>query len=317
MLILTANLSSWERKKARERFRAGQLLKLRTGIYADSAAFHRLKPWERYRLECMATAISRPGSVLVGKSAAALWEVPYGEIPRYVEMAREQGSGGFSSKGVKSRELLLPGQLPILGMAAPYERAKVAGLPQTLIDIARWYELEHAVIAIDACLNKRKVHRRDLEQVLDMASGWGGVKQARKALKFAHSAAESPRESQVRLQIWRAGLPAPHLQASIRNVRGEFIGRVDFFYPKYSLAIEYDGRIKYEGAFGQSKLGALEDERFRERDLLNTGLRMIRIDRESFRDGSWLSVLKREIERSAGADLSFPEQQWDSAGPAW
>ncbi|MGP6175118.1 hypothetical protein [Corynebacterium sp. A21] len=317
MLILTAGLSSQERHKIGERFRAKELVKLQAGIYVPSVEFHLQKEWERYRLRCMAAAITRPSYTLVGKSAAAMWRVPYGEVPKYVEQARVGGSGGARSKYVRLRTLVVLERQPILNFSEPHDKGKVTSLAQTLVDIARWHGIPDAVCGMDHAMREAMVSRAGLESVLEEVRDHHGAKFAEQAVALAHPAGESPRESLIRMRIWRAKLPAPQMQANIWDHRGDFLGRVDLFFPEYSIAVEYDGRGKYNGEFGQSVIGAMQDERWRERGLLNAGIRVIRVDRENFRDESWLEDLTREINRTNHEKLVFPKAQWSSAGIAW
>lgn len=53
---------------------------------------------------------------------------------------------------------------------------------------------------------------------------------------------ESPRETRVRLVICRAGLPEPELGYELFDNRGTFVARFDQAYPRYRVAVEYDGR---------------------------------------------------------------------------
>ncbi len=52
---------------------------------------------------------------------------------------------------------------------------------------------------------------------------------------------DSPRETQTRLIITRAGLPEPVIGFKVFDDRGDFIGTPDLFYPKYRIAMEYEG----------------------------------------------------------------------------
>lgn len=317
MLILTSTLGDSARRRVRERFRAGELVKLGSGIYAPGKAYYEAKTWEKYRMRCIAAAVSRPAYVLVGKSAAAAWRVPYGAVPKYVEQARLQGSGGGVPGSVKLRDLMeIPGQ-KVYSMRAPYSGGKVTALGQTLIDVARWHGVVDGVVAMDHSLRQNMLRRSELRAVVEAIKHRRGKTRAAQALQLAHPAAESPRESMLRVRMWELGFPAPHVQVVIKDYRGDFIGRVDLFYPEYSLAVEYDGGGKYSGLFGLSPEDAMHDELRRQRNLLNAGVRMIRVDQESYGDSSWCDNLQREIELAKRTKTVFPDAQWSSAGAAW
>src|SRR5438309_1859127 len=48
-------------------------------------------------------------------------------------------------------------------------------------------------------------------------------------------------ETRLRMELIRARLPVPCVQAEIRDAAGGFIGRADLYYPDRRLVIEYDG----------------------------------------------------------------------------
>jgi very-short-patch-repair endonuclease len=64
-----------------------------------------------------------------------------------------------------------------------------------------------------------------------------------------------------------AGLPRPLAQVSLRDDGGNFLARVDLYYPRARLAIEYDG--------GTHRDSLAADNR-RQNRLLNAGYRLLR-----------------------------------------
>lgn len=53
---------------------------------------------------------------------------------------------------------------------------------------------------------------------------------------------ESPRETLLRLTLQRRGLPEPELNVDVSDPRGRFLARVDLFYRRWNVAVEFDGR---------------------------------------------------------------------------
>ncbi len=53
--------------------------------------------------------------------------------------------------------------------------------------------------------------------------------------------AESPKETELRLMLLRAGLPEPELNIDILSESGVFIARGDIAYRWCRLLVEYDG----------------------------------------------------------------------------
>lgn len=317
MLIIAGAHSQQEQRQIRHKFQKKELSRLRKGVYVPTNRFEELKPWQRYELHCISTAITRPTQFLMGKAAAAVWGIPYGAIPNWIELGNHGGSYGDRDSRIKIREHIeLPDQ-PLYQLTSPFSTGRVTSMPQTLLDLARWHGTSDGVQAIDHCLHHRHVSRHQLESLLPALKGRQGNQAATKAVELARVAAESPRESLVRLQMWEAGLPAPHLQATLRDRYGNTIGRADFFYPQFSLAVEYDGEGKYQGFYGISPGEASEAEMQRTKKFGNAGIRLTRITRTTLNDGSWLDDLKEAIDWGRSYGGSFPAQQWDSAGLAW
>jgi hypothetical protein len=48
-------------------------------------------------------------------------------------------------------------------------------------------------------------------------------------------------ETRLRMQLIRARLPMPCVQADLYDGHGQFLGRADLYYPDRRLIIEYDG----------------------------------------------------------------------------
>lgn len=312
MLIRTGLLGPTEQRAARRRFQTGELIRLRAGIFVDAVSFRYLPSWERYRLRCLAVGISRPGDVLVGKSAAAMWRIPHGRVPDRVEIARS-GGGGVADKTLLHR--VLAPSFPTLPAVTPVGTAQVSDLPQTLIDVARWHRLPEAVAAMDHCLHHRMISPESLAEAAALMAGRTGIHQATTALKLARAAAESPRESEIRVGMWQDGLPAPHLQGDIRDVRGEFVGRVDLLFPDHSVGVEYDGEAKYQGVFGLRPEMVIQDEMRRQKELLNAGVHLVRVTAETYREGTWLEHVKQALEVGEGRVL--PAARWSTKGLAW
>ena len=94
---------------------------------------------------------------------------------------------------------------------------------------------------------------------------------------------------------------------------GAFIGRVDFFYPDRSIALEYDGVGKTHGEFDEPIADSVNAELTRHRQLESEALTPIRID-----NASWKSKLfLRQLDRLWPLRGRFPSDQWFAPGLAW
>jgi hypothetical protein len=123
--------------------------------------------------------------------------------------------------------------------------AIVAGRPATApawtaIEVARGLRRGRALATLDAALRSGTCDRDELWRVLKRHSGRRGVVAARELLELASPLAESPMESEARLVMIDGGLPAPVLQYEVVDLNGR-IWRLDFAWPEYRVAAEYDG----------------------------------------------------------------------------
>jgi hypothetical protein len=98
-----------------------------------------------------------------------------------------------------------------------------------------------AIQRLDALANATRVTIEDVEAIATAHAGARGLHRVRRVLPLMDGGAESPQETDARLTLIDAGLPAPTTQHVIRGRYGEFIARVDMAYKKVKVAIEYDG----------------------------------------------------------------------------
>jgi Protein of unknown function (DUF559) len=122
---------------------------------------------------------------------------------------------------------------------------RVTTATRTVIDLARTLAYVEGVVAMDSALRLGKTTDLGLADVLRTCARWPGIDRARRVTAFSSEDAESVLESCARVVFAEAGLPAPVLQAAIATADGEFIGRVDFCWPAYSVIAEADGMAKY------------------------------------------------------------------------
>ncbi len=126
---------------------------------------------------------------------------------------------------------------------------RVTSAVQTWCDLATVLSVRELVVVGDA-LVRRKQPLATLAELRQAVEGWGGRRGARKlreALGAVRSDVDSPKETEVRLIIVEAGLPEPHVNATIRNARGEFMALGDLVYPRHRILIEYDGAHHFAG----------------------------------------------------------------------
>ena len=68
-----------------------------------------------------------------------------------------------------------------------------------------------------------------------------GVQRARRVLPHLRTGVASPRESDLRWELERAGLPEPELNADVFDEYGGWLARGDLVYRRWKVIVEYDG----------------------------------------------------------------------------
>ncbi|WP_369256260.1 hypothetical protein [Geodermatophilus amargosae] len=183
----------------------------------------------------------------------------------------------------------------------------VTGPGRTLVDCAREWGVEDAVVAMDAALRSGLVDRQDLRAAVLRATHWVGVGDAARAFGLADGRAESPLESRGRLALVEAGLPRPELQVEVHGPRG-LVARVDAWYEEAGVAVEFDGRVEYLDPVGGREPGeVLWREKRREDRLRELGIRVVRLVQEDVAPRR-----RRELAVRVGALLAEP-----MTGPAF
>jgi very-short-patch-repair endonuclease len=112
---------------------------------------------------------------------------------------------------------------------------------RTVRDIGSEADLVESVVAVELALRARLVAMADLVAHVEQHTGAKGIKRLRRVVRLADARSESPMETRLRLQLLKARLPAPMVQADLRDSAGGFLGRADLYYPDRRLVIEYDG----------------------------------------------------------------------------
>jgi hypothetical protein len=142
----------------------------------------------------------------------------------------------------------------------------VTTVARTVADLARTLPFMDAVVVADSALSQEKTTKPELEQILkQFATGWPGVRQARRAIEFADERAESPLESAARVVFAEAGLEPPELQVTIHGEQVPFAARVDFLWRAQKVVAEADGLVTYNDRRD------LLDERERDHQLREAG----------------------------------------------
>ncbi|MCZ2848101.1 type IV toxin-antitoxin system AbiEi family antitoxin domain-containing protein [Modestobacter sp. VKM Ac-2978] len=276
---------------------SGRWVRLRQGVYTtaeDLAVTER--DGVRHAVDCLAvlTSLARPTAVVSHTSAARVWgwPVPRRE-PDTVRLTdphqwRRTSAYRMACTPVPPEHRAHRGPVPLTSPA------------RTLVDCAREWALEDAVIAMDAALLAGRATPVGLRDALAVAAHWPGVPRAIRAVALADGRAESPLETRGRLRVVGAGLPLFEPQVEIWS-GGRRLAVVDGWYDDAAIALEFDGKLKYTDPWRDRTPGeVLWEEKRREDALRGLDIRVVRIADEDVGRG-W-DALDRRLRALLGAD---------------
>lgn len=197
--------------------------------------------------------------VFIGPTALALWGAP---VPRWTSAALHVGAllGGREPRltGVTGRRLSLPISettlirgLPVVD---PVEAWAQSAAPMRLDAPSpggpvstRSLRLTELVASADFLLAHRLADRAELAEVAAVARRRGALA-LRDAAELARPGVESPKETELRLLLLDGGLPEPEINWNLFAATSRHLARLDLAYPRYRVAVEYDGRHHAEPA---------------------------------------------------------------------
>ena len=243
--------SSWHRWRIRNRHAAGELVRLRRGLYTpvDSGVSR------------VAAATVRLEAVASHETAAELWGLPTLGSSHTIHITRQRRCQGTARyEGVSVHHAGLPPDHVTVRDGIP-----VTTLARTVVDLARNRHFRAGVVTADAALRAGGCTRPGLVAVAGECRRWPGVARARRVVEFADYRAASPLESISRVAFHAFGLPRPVLQALVGG-----LDEVDFLWSEFRVIGEADGLSKYTGP------EALRREKLREEGLAQLGFTVFR-----------------------------------------
>ena len=327
-LISTRGMNNSQRRNIQRRAAAGELMRLENGVYLRTSEF--ASEGEPSFAQLLATsAVARPNGIVIGRTAARVYGLA--EVTRWRRETRrepielghlgrfEKAESWIGVQAVHHRRLVAVPEGSIRVLAWRYGQIRVSSVAETCAQLARWHSVDECVVAAEDALIRGKVSMSELRRALSRQCK--GKQRAMVAHNLITGGSDSPRESELKLEMWRAGIPAPHQQVSIFRADGEFLGRVDFLF-ECGVIVEYDGEGKHDPEIhgvpgdlaGQQSIRA---ERQRERLITNEGFVFIRIDRVSFRDGSGIRALQAQLAHAARNPRDTNGCRIDALCKAW
>ena len=212
--------------------RTGALERIWQGIYSRGA------PDDWTRLRGLDLAAGKPVPVCLG-TAAALYGFDT-EEPKDLHVLNPVGSHLRHADGlvIHRRD----------GAPMAIAQGRPATAPAwTAIEVARSLRRPRVLATLDAALRSGTCDRVELARAVTKQAGRRGIVVVRELLPLADPRADSPMESEARLVMIDGGLPMPELQFEVVDGRGK-LRRLDFAWPQYMVAAEYDGLDWHSGA---------------------------------------------------------------------
>jgi hypothetical protein len=175
------------------------------------------------------------------------------------------------------------------------DRVQVTPGPRSVVEAIRSTSYPVAVSVVDAALRQGVATAQQLSDALHLFSMRTGIRTASRAVTFGDGRSESVGESRLRVLLADLGLPAPTLQAEIRDGAGRLVARVDFLLTCWGVIVEFDGAIKYAG----NGAAALIAEKAREDRLRDLGYEVVRVTWADLgQPAELVARIRRAIERS-------------------
>lgn len=238
-LFRTTSIDRAASRSLQRRRRAGELVRVRHGVYAERAAWEALDGRARHLVAMRAVIpLLRPGAVWAMDSAAAILGLP--RLDRWPDRVHAVVPG-------------LGQDLHRVGFTLHAGRAQTSGrrfhgveytdLTQTAVELARRGTFSSAVVVLDHAL-RHGDDVDDLARVAHEVGPWGSVR-IEHALQVCDRRHESVGESYFAARAAELGCPDMVPQHAFRYADGS-VDRVDFWLPREGIVIEFDGRQKYE-----------------------------------------------------------------------
>lgn len=287
--------SSRSADAVRQRLRAGDLIRVRRGVYADADGWRTARPEDVVVARARAVRLTGGRSpVFSHETAAALHGLPLfrPDLVRSHVILGETRAGGPAGT-VRHRGLLMADEV------VEIDGLRCTNLVRTVADVSRCASFEQAVVVADAALRviggqaRGSYDRRRTEAFVDEVSTCArrsahGRGQSDRVMRFADGRAELPGESISRIRLGEIGFRDVQLQVAVPGPGTTYF--VDFGLDEALAFGEFDGRLKYVD--GRLTRGLSSD------DVL---------DREKRREDWIRGATQRRLVRWGWADLASAE----------
>ncbi|MDY0113342.1 MAG: hypothetical protein RBS21_03600 [Corynebacterium sp.] len=257
--------------------RAGRLIRLAPAVAMPSAEWENTSWRERRRLTCLAYGLANPDLVLTGVSAARVLDIPLlddpdAEVPELVELGRP---GPSRATNVNAARIIRP--LSRHGRWITVGGVRVSADIDVVHDLGRRIGPGQAMAAADHVVRERGGRgglARGVARLLKARVA--GAALTAEVVMLASDQSESAAESLTKWVIHQTGIDGWLQQVWIVGAGSMPIGRVDFFHPCLETVIQFHGKKKYDGRYGDGDTISTY-ENMQVRQLINVGIDVVQL----------------------------------------
>lgn len=252
--------------------RSGGIRRVAHGAFVVADLWAEATPEQRHLLMSRAVARRFRSVALSHGSAAVAHRLPLYRVDLGLVHVTRTGHAARCGRVGRHPPIQIHPPLPpeaytsVDGIAVCTEAAAV-------LQIADWHGVEPGMVAAEAALHRGSIAASELGRAREVVRLGRGRRRADTVLRLAGAASESPGETLTRLLLIALDVGEIRQQVSIA-LPGGGTARVDFLLPDLGVVVEFDGRVKYEGADGRD---ALVREKRREDGIRATGRGVVRL----------------------------------------
>ncbi|WP_156230425.1 hypothetical protein [Corynebacterium occultum] len=277
-------------------------LQLTSALAINAATWNALPAWEQARVQALAVGRSVHRAVVVGHAAARIRRLPLLPSSGPVELCAIGKTLPPSKSQWPTNVIYRNWHLPPKNVVT-WQGLRLTTKERTLFDVVRTSDLAQGLTTLDAELRTNRESKSSLERKFRAFGRAHGTSRVWRALQHSNPLAESPLESRARAQLIESGLANTHqmeLQAPVETTYKTY--RLDMLIDEW-LGIEIDGSVKYQNKTEQ----VIRAERLREKQIQNTGIRLLRFSAADLNGESFIATIRRTL-----AQPTQPTQPPDS-----
>jgi hypothetical protein len=187
-------------------------------------------------------ALARPGGVVAGGAAAALWQVDPASSDTAVDLI--VGTGGMRScAGIRLRRVGLRED-----EVAVTRGLRVTTPARTAMDLVRWLPRGEAVVVIDALLRATGTEPAAVDAVVGEHPGERDVRRVAEVLAWVDPRSPSPRASRLRVALLARGVDVPLVAQRLLDGEGRLVAELALAWPAVRLGLAHTVGVRAAAA---------------------------------------------------------------------